>query len=145
MSEEIQPKKKKVVLSQRVATLAGNIVSQKGYVSVIDLFVEIGWLTPSQVTDWKMGKVPYLERIITANLSKISKTMKEFRSWALHSKLKPSLTVYKHKSCKLRFSKTGEPNIETAYSTHYELQKSVKKEAALNELKASPSNKIGTP
>lgn len=53
--------------------------------------------------------------------------MKDFRAWAIHSKLKPSITVYKHKGSKLRFSKTGDPNIETAYSTHYLLQKNVKK------------------
>lgn len=111
--------KKKKKISQRVATVAGDIVSKKGYVSVIDLFLGIGWLTSDKVVDWKSGKVPYLERVITANLSKISKAMKEFKTWAVHSKLKASFTGYKYKGQKLRFSKTGQLNIETAYSTHY--------------------------
>jgi hypothetical protein len=118
--------KKKINFSQRIITVAGNVVSKKGYVSVIDLFLSIGWLTPDKLADWKMGKTSYLEQIITANLSKISKAMKEFQSWAAHSKLKARNTVYKHKSSKLRFSKTGELNIETAYSTHYVLLKPVK-------------------
>ena len=118
--------KKKKKISQRVATVAGNVVSKKGYVSVIDLFLGIGWLTLDKVVDWKSGKTPYLERVITANLSKISKAMKEFKAWAIHSKLKASFTGYKHKNQKLRFSKTGQPNIETAYSTHYVLIKSEK-------------------
>jgi hypothetical protein len=112
------------MFSQHIATLAGSIVSKKGYVSMIDLLQELGWLAPDKLTDWKMGKVPYLERIITANLKKISRTMKEFKSWAIHSKLKASITIYKHKSCRLRFSKSGEQNIETAYCTHYVLLKS---------------------
>lgn len=106
-----------------IPSIAGKIVSEKGFVSAIDLFLVIGWLTQNKLTEWKAGKVPYLERVVEANLHKLSAAMKEFRAWAIHSKLKPSITVYKHKSCKLRFSKSGNPNIETAYSTHYVLQK----------------------
>jgi hypothetical protein len=104
-------------------TLAGNIVSKKGYVSVIDLFLEIGWLTPEKLNDWRQGKITFLEKAITANLSKISRTMKELKSWADYSNLKASVTVYKHKNHRLRFSKTGELNIETAYCTHFVLIK----------------------
>ena len=49
--------------------------------------------------------------------------MKEFKACAVHSKLKASFTDYKYKKQKLQFSKTGELNIETAYSTHYVLIK----------------------
>ncbi len=45
--------------------------------------------------------------------------MKEFRIWATHAKLKKSITVYEYKSYNLRFSKSGNPNIETAYRTHF--------------------------
>ena len=86
--------------------------------------IGIGWLNPDKLADWQQGKVPYLEQVIIANLHKISKIMKEFKSWAVHSKLKPSVRVYQHKSSRLRFSKTGEFNIETAYRTHYVLMKS---------------------
>lgn len=120
--------KKKINFSPNIAKIAGEAISKKGYVSAIDLLLGIGWLTNEKVTDWKMGRVSYLERIINANLNKISKTMKEFRAWAVHSNLKPSITVYKHKSCSLRFSKSGNPNIEKAYSTHFVLQKPKKEE-----------------
>jgi hypothetical protein len=33
-------------------------------------------------------------------------------------KLKPSITDYRHRSHRLRFSRSGEPKIEEAYSTH---------------------------
>lgn len=112
-----------------IPSIVGKIVSEKGFVSAIDLFVAIGWLTQNKVTQWKSGKVPYLERVVEANLHKLSAAMKELKSWATHSKLKPSITVYKHKSCRLRFSKSGNPNIETAYNTHYVLQKAPKLES----------------
>ncbi|MHB1949778.1 MAG: hypothetical protein ACYCQI_16895 [Gammaproteobacteria bacterium] len=128
IEEHIQKKSnKKKYFSHTIANLAGSIISKKGYVSTIDLFLEMGWLQQDKLNDWKHGKISYLERVITANLSKISKVMKELKSWAIHSKLKPSFTVYKHKSHRLRFSKTGQLNIETAYSTHYILIKTDQK------------------
>ncbi len=127
INNKMQKLKKKNLFSQRIATIAGEILSIKSYVSVIDLMLGLNWLTPNQLNNWKKGKVPYLELVITVNLGKISNAMKDFKSWALYSKLKPSITVYKHKNYKLRFSKTGNPNIETAYSTHYVLLKSQKK------------------
>ena len=126
INNKIQNLSKNKLFSKRVATVAGNILSTKGYVSVIDLMLGLNWLTPNELNDWKQGKIVYLERIITANLGKISRTMKEFRYWAIHSKLKPSVTVYKHKNNRLRFSKSGHPNIEAAYSTHYLLVKGKK-------------------
>jgi len=117
---------KKNVMTQRVARIAGDIVSMKGYVTAIDLMIGLGWLLPAKVADWQKGKISYLEQVIMASLGKISKAMKAFRCWALHSNLKPSINAYKHKSHKLRFSKSGNPNIETAYSTHYVLINSKK-------------------
>ena len=111
------------LFSSKVASVAGEAISKKNYVSVIDLFLGMGWLTQANLADWKKGKVPFLEKVITANLKKISRTMKEFKAWAVHSKLKASTTVYKHKNYRLRFSKKGELNIENAYSTHYVLIK----------------------
>lgn len=141
MSEMIKPvlkkKGKKKSPSKQVATVASNIVSKKSYVSTIDLFLGIGWLTQDNLSDWKTGKIPYLERVVTTNLKKISRALKEFRSWAAHAKLKASITVYKHKSCRLRFSKSGNPNIETAYSTHFVLLKANKNENPKNDLTAT--------
>ena len=124
--KRILKKKKKILLSQNIAALSGDVVSKKGYVSAIDLFLALGWLTPNKLADWKIGKIPYLEAVLTANLAKLTKAMKEFRAWAVHSRLKPSITVYKHKGIQLRFSKSANPTIENAYSTHYVLIESDK-------------------
>lgn len=117
-------KKNSPLLSKQVAMVAGIVVSKKNYVSVIDLFLGMGWLSQDKLLDWKAGKIPYLESVIMVNLKKISTAIKEFSSWAAHSKLKASITVYKHKNYMLRFSKSGNHTIETAYSTHYVLLKS---------------------
>lgn len=126
----INTKEKNQPLSRQVGSVAGKIVSKQGYVSAIDLFLAIGWLNQKNLTDWKTGKTAYLEAVITVNLKKISTVMKAFIAWADHSKLKASTTDYKHKNIRLRFSKSGNPNIEAAYRTHYVLLKPKAKEDA---------------
>ena len=97
----------KVAFSQKIASTAGKAVSAKGYVSAIDLFIGLGWLSLDRLNDWKRGRVVYLEHILTANLSKLSRAMRELRAWARHSGLRPSWTAYRHKGMPLRFSKSG--------------------------------------
>ena len=64
----------------------------------------------------------YLERVITGNLSRVSRVLRILHLHAHDLNLKPSFTVYnrhgKGPRQQLRFSKTGDPNIETAYATH---------------------------
>ncbi len=48
-------KTKKKKFSQSVATVAGNAVSLKGYVSVIDLMLGLNWLTMDNFNAWKKG------------------------------------------------------------------------------------------
>lgn len=92
------------------------------YVSAVDALLATGWLRPEKVQDWRRGRVPYLERVVVASLPKISTAMRIFRSWAESEGLRPSETVYvswtrdRHR---LRFSKSGDPNVERAYRTHW--------------------------
>lgn len=63
----------------------------------------------------------YLERVTQANLVKLSTAMKALRSWAIGVGLVPSDTAYVARSRDrrpLRFSKSGNPEIERAYRTH---------------------------
>lgn len=59
---------------------------------------------------------------MVTSLPKISTAMRIFRSWAESEGLRPSETVYvswtraRHR---LRFSNSGDPNIERAYRTHW--------------------------
>ena len=110
-------------ISGSVSEAAGKAVSQRGYATAIDVFIGLGWLSQKDLLSWKRGEIPFLERVVTANLSRISRAMKEFRVWAVKAQLKPSTTVYKHKSHTLRFSKSGHEGIEAAYRTHFVLPK----------------------
>ena len=109
-------------LEQRVVRAAEAALAERQFVSAIDVLVGIGWLAPSHVEEWRQGRVEYLERVTQANLSKLSAAMKLFRTWARGQGLVPSETVYVARTrdrWALRFSKSGNPDIERAYRTHW--------------------------
>jgi hypothetical protein len=109
-------------LEDRVVKAAEAALADRHFVTAIDVLVGIGWLTTSQVDRWRQGRVDYLERQVTANLSKISIAMATFRHWARTQGLNPSETAYLSRSRDhrpLRFAKSGDRAIEAAYRTHW--------------------------
>ena len=95
---------------------------ERKFVTAIDVLTGIGWLLPKDVEAWRRGQVPYLERVVHANLHKISTAMHLFRAWAAAHGLRPSETVYMSHTRRrhvLRFSRSGDEGIERAYRTHF--------------------------
>jgi len=94
----------------------------RGVATPADVLMDTGVLDKKKHDDWRHGRVPYLEAVCTVNLHKLSEIMKVVRAYAATNGLKPSFTDYRQvgsKDRKLRFSKSGNPAIEKAYSTHY--------------------------
>jgi hypothetical protein len=109
-------------LRNRVVCAAESVVTQQGYVSAIDVLTGIGWLDQATLKRWRQGQLPYLERGIQTNLSRISEAMKLFRAWAKEQHLYPSETAYIARTPArpiLRFSKSGDSTIERLYRTHW--------------------------
>ena len=109
-------------LERRVVAAAEAALAARGFVTAIDVLTGLGWLPPSSERAWRQGRIPYLERAVTANHSKTSTAMRHFRRWAQGLGLKPSETAYLARTRdrrRLRFSKSGEPSIEVAYRTHW--------------------------
>ena len=105
-----------------IAAAGSAALAKNGYVTAIDVLLGTEWLRPEKVEDWRRGRVPYLEQVIVAGLPKISAAMRVFRSWTESTGLRPSETVYvswTKDRRRLRFSKSGNPDIERAYSTHW--------------------------
>ena len=100
-----------------------NLLREKGFVAPVELFIRMDLLSPEAAEDWRRGRISYLERVIRCNLGKASRILNILRMHAHDLDLKPSLTVYKRwtKSSRplLRFSKTGDHNIEEAYARHF--------------------------
>ena len=70
------------IIDSRAVSAAYHAVKDHGYVSAVDVFKGMGILSNENLEAWRLGRVPYLERVVQSNLSKISKVMKAVRIWA---------------------------------------------------------------
>ena len=104
---------------------------ERGYAAPVDVLMDMGVLPKQKYEDWRFGRVDYLERVCTANLRRLSFIMRQMRVYAGKAGLTPSFCYYKQWGAKknsgqghkpvipLRFSKSGEPEIERWYATHF--------------------------
>lgn len=110
-------------LEKNIAQIIGELSDEKGYICSIDVLLGLNYLAKTDYEKWRNGQVEYLEKICQPNLGKLTTINKIIRQIATRMNLEPSLTVYnkygKGPKQKLRFSKSGDFNIEKAYSTHF--------------------------
>ena len=108
---------------KKLSTATSKLMKEKGYISFVEVLIEMGYISKYDYESWRFKKVPYLEKVINVNLKKINFMLRTMQKNCMNGKLKPSKTVYKSwgKGTKilLRFSKSGDPHIEEAYSTHF--------------------------
>jgi hypothetical protein len=110
-------------LSPRIERAVAKILQHGKVVAPVDVLVAMDLLAPEHLDDWRRGKVPYLERVVRCNLTKVSKRLRILRFHAHDLNLVPSLTAYmrwgKGPQLRLRFTKTGDPKLEEAYARHF--------------------------
>lgn len=103
----------------------------RGYAAPVDVLIDMGVLPKQKYVDWQFGSISYLESACMVNLRKLSFIMHQMWVYAKKSDLKPSFCYYKRLGVKkeggqghkpvipLRFSKSGDPEIEKWYATHF--------------------------
>jgi hypothetical protein len=110
-------------LYPRIERAVAAILQRGKAVAPVDVLVELGLLAPEHLNDWRRGKVPYLERVIRCNLTKLSRLLRILRFHAHDLNLVPSMTVYmrwgKGPRLRLRFTMTADPKLEDAYARHF--------------------------
>ena len=98
-------------------------LKSQNFVAPIRVFLSMGLLEAQDIDNWRKDRVPYLEKVIKCNLAKADRVLRILRFHAHDLNLKPSVTVYRRETSggkiPLRFSKSGERNIEEAYSRHF--------------------------
>lgn len=107
----------------KIAKAVDAELRSRNFVTPIEVFISMGLLERCDVENWRAGRIAYLEQVVGCNLSKASRILRILRFHAHDLNLKPSMTVYKRKTAggkiPLRFSKSGEKNLEEAYSRHF--------------------------
>ena len=80
-------------LVRRVKASMQKQCGERGYTAPVDVLIDIGLLTKANYERWRRGQVDYLERLCSGTLNKLTLV--------------------------LRFSKSGRPEIERWYATHF--------------------------
>jgi len=114
--------KNRQALADRVTRAAEAALAARDYVSAIDVLGGIGWLDAGAEKRWRLGQAECLERLIQANLSRVSEAMRLLGAWAAAKGLLARETHYVSQNpgrAALRFSVSGDPTIERLYRTHW--------------------------
>jgi hypothetical protein len=109
-------------LFSRVERAVQKVLKSKPFVAPVDVFIAMDILRPEKLEDWRRGRVPYLERVILGNLSRLERILRILVFYCHDLNLRPSPTVYvRHggRRERLRFTKTGNPRLEENYSRHF--------------------------
>lgn len=110
-------------LYPRIECTVAAIFEQGQVVTPVDVLVGMGLLAPSRLTNWRRGRIPYLEQVIDCNLARLSRLLRILQFHAHDLKLMPSATVYMRWGTgpkqRLRFTKTGDAKLEEAYTRHF--------------------------
>ncbi len=121
----------------RIVNAVDAELARQNFVTPIGVFVSMGLLERRDLENWRAGRIPYLEQVITCNLAKTSRILRLLRFHAHDLNLKPSHTVYLRRTASgkipLRFSKSGVRNIEEAYARHFVRQGKITTLDALTE------------
>jgi len=110
-------------LYPRIGQVVNTLLAQSNVVTPVGVLIGMDLLKPDQLEQWRRGQVPYLERVIAGNLTRLSRTLRILRLYAHDLNLRPSATVYMRHGQgarqRLRFSKSGDAKLEEAYATHF--------------------------
>ena len=110
-------------LFPRIELAVATILQTSKVVTPIDVIVGMELLTRVDVENWQQGRVTYLERVITCNLTRLARLLRILRFHAHDLNLKPSTTIYvrhgKGPKQRLRFTKSGDAKLESVFATHF--------------------------
>lgn len=110
-------------LYPRIERAVAAILRHGKVVAPVHVLVQMDLLAPEHLEDWQRGRVPYLERVIRSNLTRLSCLLQILRFYAHDLKLVPSIADYvrcgKGSKQRLRFTKTADAKLEEAYARHF--------------------------
>jgi hypothetical protein len=110
-------------LYPRVARAVEKLLARGKVVAPADVLVAMGLLNPKDLEAWHCGRVPYLEKVVNCNLTRLSRLLRILWLHAHDLNLVPSVAAYmrwgKGPAQRLRFTKTGDPKLEEVYARHF--------------------------
>jgi hypothetical protein len=107
----------------RIERAVAAILANGKVVAPVDVLVKMDLVTQKDLEDWRLGRTPYLERVIRGSLSRLSRLLRILGFHCHDLNLVPSPTAYVRwgsgPRTPLRFTKTCEPRLEKVYARHF--------------------------
>ncbi|MBO0737896.1 MAG: hypothetical protein J2P48_15205, partial [Alphaproteobacteria bacterium] len=75
-------RKNRIPLADRIAKAAEVTLADQHFVSAIDVFIGIGWLSHGVADRWRRGQMDCLEEGLQVDPLRIPEAMTLFQSWA---------------------------------------------------------------
>ncbi len=111
----------------KVVDAVDAILSERGLVTPVEVFLRVGTLDKAKHDEWRFGRAPSLESVIQGGFGNCSKILKILCFHAFDLDLKPSEFEYKRwgkgKAHYLKFSKSKNRQVEAAYSVSFKWHK----------------------
>ena len=101
---------------------AEKALARQKFVTPIDVCLNIGWLQPSNVDDWRRGRVDDLDYFLPTHDDRSVAFLVHLQEWGIAKGLKPFEADYVSAARSrrpLRFSSLDEPELERAWRTHW--------------------------
>lgn len=123
---------RKDTLYPRVVNAVSSLLSKGDEISPVEVLKMMGNLQPKNEQAWRKGQVPCLERVIEGSLGKCSRVLRILHLHCISSGMTEKIHAYKIKggAKPLRFSLSGDANLEQSYMRHYHLNRKQKQESA---------------
>jgi hypothetical protein len=115
-------RRNRLPLADRIAAAAESVLAARGSVSAIDVFGRLGWLYPGADRLWQTRRLECLEEAMQINPERIAEALAMLGAWASRNQLVASEAPYLDRTpqrAELRFTRSGEPEIERAYRTQW--------------------------
>lgn len=106
-------------LMRRVERAAEVLLDREGRFTYPSLLQELGMLAPRDLEAWRGGLVPFLEKVVRANLTKLARIQTAVRRLARGRNLERLVARAPRGR---RYSKTGHPFVEEEYGVTYRVR-----------------------
>ena len=78
----------------KIVRATASILARGNVVAPVDVLVRMRVIDPRRLEDWRRGRVPYLERVIQDNLTRLSRLLQILQFHTHNLNLVPSWTAY---------------------------------------------------
>ena len=110
-------------LFPKISRVVAIILEKDKVVRPIDVLIGMQLLSRSDLEEWRRGRVPYLEKVIDCNLTRLSRLLRILQFHVHDLNLVASDATYirpdREQERHLRFTKTGDAKLERTYSMHF--------------------------